>query len=222
MFRVLFINSLNLFVTGVYILSDSFICPYSNLPIPEGRHCEVGSCSFNLEDVSISKTYKRCFLNYVKATGHNPHQIDDLEQVEYNFLPPEYKEQIALMFLGLKDGQEAKHAFYIAIFSIMANDTTASLAKKKLDPVPYRQCCACGQPTEDLWTPSSGILPSGWGYCSWGCWQMLPPPIIYLMRILDVDFEELIRNIPYPQGQKSRLVFINHLAQWVLGETDFC
>lgn len=198
----------------------SFICPYSNLPIPEGRHCEVGSCTFNLEDVSISKIYNRCFLKYVKATGYNPHHIDDLEQVEYNFLAQEHKEQIALMFLDLKDGTEAKQSFYIAIFSIMANDATISLSKRKLSPVPYRQCCVCGQPNDNLWLPSSGVLPSGWGYCSWSCWQTLSPPLLYLMRILDVDFEDLIRKIPYPHGHRSRLTFTNHLTQWVLGETS--
>lgn len=201
-------------------MSDIFICPYSGLPLPIGRHCEVESCTFNLENLPVSRVYKRCFLNYVKSTAYNPFQIDDLEQVEYDFLSQTHKEQIALLFLGLEDGGESKRSFYLSIFSIMAHDTTISLPKTRLDPVIYRQCCACGQETDKLWLPTAGILPSGWGYCSWNCWQVLPPPLLFLVRILEVGFEKLIRNIPFPHGQKSRLVFVNHLTQHVLGETS--
>lgn len=156
----------------------------------------------------------------METTGYNPYQVNDLEQVEYNFMPVEQREQVALLFLDLEEGSEANRAFYIAIFSLMANDMTVSLSKRKLAPVPYKQCCVCGQTTDALWLPKSGTLPSGWGYCSWSCWQMLPPPILYFMRILDVDFEELIRKIPYPHGQRSRTVFTDHLTQWVLGNTS--
>ena len=197
---------------------DTFVCPYSSLPIPEGRCCEVGSCTFNLEDVPVSSPYRRYFLRYVKATNFNPYQIDELEQVEYGLLPREHKEQIALMFLDLEDAGDAKRSFYMAIFSIMAHDTTVSLPKRMLDPVAYRQCSVCGLESDCLWVPKAGILPSGWGYCSWNCWQLLPPPLLSIMMILEVDFEDLARNLPFPHGQKSRLVFANHLTQWVMGE----
>jgi hypothetical protein len=203
-----------------FCLVTEFICPYVNLPIE--RPCTVESCSFNLANVAISRAYLRCFLNYVKATGHNPYKRDELEQVEFGSQPLSYREHIARILLDLKpeDETEAKRTFYISLFSIMAHDTTVSLAKKQHSPVPYMQCCVCGSTTEELWFPKGNVLPSGYGYCSWACWQESPPPLLALTKTLEVDFSDLTQNIPFPHGQKSRLVFTLHLTRWILGEAS--
>ena len=201
--------------------TDSFICPYIGIPLPSNRSCEVESCSFCLADVPLSRAYRRCFLNYVKATGHNPYKLDDLEQVEYGALPLSYREHISRLLLDFKQQEEAdaKRTFYMSLFSIMTQDTTVSLAKRQHSPVLYRQCCVCGLSCDDLWLPKGGALPSGYGYCSWSCWQEAPPPLIALMRLLEVDFADMTKNIPFPHGQRSRLTFTNHLTRWVFGET---
>lgn len=202
-------------------MDTTFICPYANLPLPECRPCAVGSCSFNLADIPLSRAYSRCFLRYVKATGHNPHSVDDVEQAEYGALPLPYREQIAKLFLDFsveQDVEEAKRSFYIALFSIMTQDTTVTLTKKQHSPVPYRQCCVCGVASETLWFPKGGVLPSGYGYCSWSCWQETPPPLLALMKTLEVDYQDMTENFPFPHGQKSRLAFIMHLTRRVLGD----
>jgi hypothetical protein len=203
------------------VTNDSFICPYIDLPLPSGKSCEVESCSFCLADVPLSRAYYRCFLNYVKATAYNPHKLDDLEQVEYAVLPISLREQIVRLLLDFKpeDEADAKRTFYMSLFSIMAQDTTISLAKRQHAPVLYRQCCVCGTPSDYLWFPKHIALPPGHGYCSWHCWQETPPPLLALMRILEVDFLDMTKNIPFPHGQKSKLVFTNHLTRWVLGDT---
>jgi len=189
------------------------------MPLPAERACEVESCSFNLENSSISRTYKRCFLNYVKATAYNPRKTETLEKVEYGLLPLAVREHIARLFLDLGQDNDSKRSFYAAMFSVMAHDTTVILTKFQLDPVPYLQCCACGA-SEDvtLWYPKSGILPSGFGYCSWNCWQTMPPPLITLIKLLEVDFLDLLNNLPFTQGQKSRLTFVHHVTRWVFGD----
>jgi len=191
------------------------------MPVEPERPCGVESCSFNLADIPISRAYRRCFLNYVQATGHNPHKLDDLEQVEYGALPLAYREQIARLLLGLKpeDEAEAKRTFYMSLFSIMTHDTTVSLTKRQHAPVAYCQCCVCGTPSEHLWYPKGAVLPPGYGYCSWACWQENPPPFLALIRSLEVDFLDMIRNLPFPHGQKSRLIFTMHLTRWVFGDT---
>lgn len=203
------------------MVTDSFICPYIKLPLPPNRSCEVESCSFCLADTSLSRAYRRCFLNYVKATGHNPHKLDALEQVEYGALPLSYREQIAKILLDLKTHEEAeaKRTFYMSLFSIMTQDTTVSLAKRQHSPVAYRQCCVCGLASDELWFPKGFALPAGYGYCSWNCWQESPPPLIALMIMLEVDFADMTQNLPYPHGQRSRLTFITHLTRWVFGDT---
>ena len=200
---------------------SSFICPYAGVPLPDGRSCEVESCSFNLANIPLGRAYHRCFLNYVKATGHNPHKLDDLDQVEYGTLPLSYREHIARLLLDLTipDETEAKRTFYMSLFSIMAHDTTVSLAKRQHSPVPYRQCCVCGMPSDRLWFPKGGTLPSGHGYCSWYCWRESPPPLLALTQILEVDFADMTKNLPFPHGQRSKIVFTLHLTRWVLGET---
>jgi hypothetical protein len=202
------------------LVTDEFICPYVNILLD--RPCAVESCSFNLADIPIGKAYRRCFLNYVKSTGFNPYKKDELEQAEFGLLPLSYREQIAKILLNFKPEDElaAKRTFYISLFSIMAHDTTVSLAKKQHSPLPYRQCCVCGNVNEKLWLPKGGILPSGYGYCSWACWQETPPPLLALTRTLEVDFADLLKNIPFPHGQKSRLTFILHLTRWIFGESS--
>lgn len=204
-------------------MTDTFICPYAKLPLPVDRPCAVGSCSFNLSDIPLSRAYGRCFLKYVKSTGYNPHAIDEVEQVEYGTLPLPYREQIAKLLLSIKtDGEveEIKRNFYIALFSIMTQDTAVSLAKRQHDPVIYRQCCICGTACDNLWYPTGGLLPSGYGYCSWSCWQETPPPLLALMKTLEVDYKDMTDNFPFPQGHKSRLAFITHLTRRVLGDAS--
>lgn len=202
--------------------TDSFICPYAKVPLLPERPCAVESCSFNLANIPLSRAYMRCFLNYVRATSHNPYKRDELEQVEFGSLPLTYREHIARLLLDLKLDEEMtiKRTFYMSLFSIMAQDSTVSLAKRQHAVVPYRQCCVCGAATEDLWLPKGGVLPSGYGYCSWACWQASPPPLMALARILEVDFEEMTKNISFPHGQKSRTIFTQHLARWILGDTS--
>lgn len=203
-------------------MATEFICPYAGVPLLPERPCAVESCSFNLANIPLGRAYRRCFLNYVQATGHNPYKLDDLEQVEYGALPFPCREQIARLLLNLKpeDEAEAKRTFYISLFSIMAHDTTVSLAKRQHAPVPYRQCCVCGIPSESLWFPKGAVLPPGSGYCSWACWQESPPPLLALTRSLEVDFADMTSNLPFPHGQKSRLIFTLHLTRWIFGETS--
>ena len=201
--------------------TTEFTCPYANVPLLPERPCAVESCSFNLADIPLGRAYRRCFLNYVKATSHNPYKRDELEQAEFGALPLTLREQIARLLLDMKPVEEAetKRTFYMSLFSIMAHDTTVSLAKKQHSPVPYQQCCVCGSATEKLWFPKGGVLPSGYGYCSWPCWQESPPPLLGLTKMLEVDFGEMAKNLPFPHGQKSRLTFTLHLTRWILGET---
>lgn len=203
-------------------MATEFICPYAGVPLSPERPCAVESCSFNLANIPLSRAYRRCFLNYVQATGHNPYKLDDLEQVEYGILPLSYREYIARLLLGLKPEEEAqaKRTFYISLFSIMTHDTTVSLTKRQHSPVPYRQCCICGMPSDDLWFPKGGVLPPGHGYCSWSCWQEMPPPLLSLTKSLEVDFADMTANLPFPHGQKSRLIFTQHLTRWIFGETS--
>ena len=204
------------------VTESTFICPYVKCPLPHNKPCAVESCSFNLADVPISRIYKRCFLNYVKAMGFNPYKREEMEQIEFPSLSIAYREQITKILLDLKDDDDIniKKMFYMSLFSIMTQDATASLTKKYHSPAIYEQCCVCGQVTDSLWLPRSGILPSGYGYCSWNCWQALPPPLLTLIKNLEVDFLDMINNIFFPQGQKSRFMFTQHLTQWILGETS--
>lgn len=201
--------------------TTEFICPYANAPLPPNRSCAVTSCSFNLSDISLSRAYRRCFLNYVKATGHNPYKTDELEQAEFGALPLSYREHIARLLLDLETTEETeiKRTFYMSLFTIMAHDTTVSLTKKQHAPIAYQQCCVCGAASESLWYPKGGVLPSGYGYCSWSCWQESPPPLLALTRMLEVDFIEMTDNLPFPHGQKSKIAFTQHLTQWIFGET---
>ena len=201
---------------------DAFICPYVGQTVLPDRPCSVESCSFNLANVPISRAYRRCFLNYVRATGYNPYKRDELEQVEYATLSLFYREQITKILLDIRQEDESaiKRTFYMSLFSIMAHDTTISLAKKQHAPIPYQQCCVCGQSSDQLWFPKGNVLPSGYGYCSWSCWQSSPPPLLALTEILETDFAEMTKNLPFPHGQKSRLTFCQHLTRWIFGETS--
>jgi hypothetical protein len=180
----------------------------------------VESCSFNLADIPLAKAYRRCFLNYVKATSHNPFRREELERSEFGALPLSMREHIARLLLDMAPSaeSEAKRMFYVALFSVMAHDCAVSLAKRQHAPVAYRQCCACGTPSEDLWFPKGGVLPEGSGYCSWSCWQERPPPLLELERTIGVDLGGLLQSLPFPHGQKSRLNFALHLARWLLGD----
>ncbi len=197
-----------------------FICPYANVPLLQERPCCVSSCCFNLGDMKINRLYRRCFLFYVKTTSSNPYKLRDLERVEFSALPLSAREAIAKVLLDIKkeDELELKRNFYTALFSIMIQDTTLSVTKKRYAPVLYQQCCVCGCTERALWFPKGGILPQGFGYCSWACWQEMPPPILSLVKNLEVDFYQMLKCIPYPNGQKSKLVFLLHLIRWVFGD----
>jgi len=46
----------------------------------------------------------------------------------------------------------------------------------------------------------------------------MPPPLLSLMKMLEVDFKDMTDNFPFPHGQKSRLAFITHLTRRVFGD----
>ncbi len=199
---------------------SEFICPYIKMPLT--RPCEVSSCTFNLSDTKLGHVYKRCFLNYSRSTSYNPYKKEILEKAEFSVLPTAQREFIATLLLNIKDEDktEYKRLFYTSLFSVMTQDTTISLVKKCLDPVPYRQCCFCGVATDTLWFPVGNLLPPGFGYCSWNCWQDSPPPILSLTKMFEVDFIDLLKKLIAPLNKKARNLFMRHILLWIFGDSS--
>lgn len=196
------------------------ICPYSEQEL--SKACEVESCCFNLSDKPISAVYKRCFLYYKKIITNNVYKIDSLDQAEYHNLPKKLREQIVSLLLDLDDEAigQAKSNFYFSLFSILSQDTVINLPKKQLAPVLYRQCCVCGIQSDNLYFPKSRTLPDGWGYCSWPCFQVLPPPLLALEKILEVSLNEMTKNLRF-QGFKNRVSYVKNLTTWIIGSNSF-
>jgi len=207
----------------------TFICPYANLPLENERPCKVGSCGFNLLEHAMGTTgehlvtaYLGCFLNYVKATQWNPFKVSSLK--EFSDLPISLREHLASLFLGMKDEEvvRAKRTFYFSLFTLMTEESasSASLAKRQHAPIPYRQCVVCGTSEVPLWFPKGGVLPNGYGYCGWNCWQALPPPLLALEHATTsgIPFSEMTQSVNF-QGNHSRLQYVKHLIFNILGDT---
>ena len=207
----------------------SFICPYANLPLEKDRPCEVDSCGFNILSHAkgtygekIARTYLGCFLNYVKATQWNPFKVAALGEFSTLSLP--LREHLASLFLGMKEEEviKAKRTFYFSLFSLLSEESAsaASVPKRQHAPVPYRQCAVCGNSDVPLWFPKSGLLPNGYGYCSWACWQTLPPPLLSLEHATasGIPFSDMTQTVTF-QGNHSRLQYVKHLVFNILGDT---
>lgn len=199
----------------------SFVCPYANRPLPshpKSEGCTVGSCGFNLEPSPLSRRFKRCFLLYTEQ--FKGQRYGRGAEMTFSNLPRRHREAIVKVFMKAseEDLSAAYRDFYIAFFTILAEDTIVSLPKIQLDPIPYCQCVVCGDvdETRSLFVPQSGLLPPGYGYCSYRCFQLKPPPIIALERILEVDFRLLSDNLEF-ETIRNRPKFVWNLITWVLG-----
>ena len=201
----------------------AFNCPYANVPLCSS--CEVGSCNFNLADKPISNIYDRCFLKYLDTLRTSTGVGQKLKQQalpenDFTRLSQRHREEIATFFLDIssKEVGQAYSDFYTSMFSLIAQDILVSLHKVLLDPVPYRQCCVCGQACDTLWYPDSNTLPDGFGYCSYACYQQKSPPILMLERTLEVNYRELAEKLEFDL-LKSRPRFVSNLVHWVFAQT---
>jgi len=196
--------------------AETFQCAYSKKPLV--RPCEVESCVFNMPATSLATHYRRCFLNYVDKLRHNPYKVRTL--ATFAEASPEQKEQITAAFFGvtLADIQKVTTSFYTSLLSVLSFDTTSSLANRQVSPVPYRQCAVCGTACEreELFLPKSGVLPPGYGYCSYPCYQLKPPPILHLECILHLDYRQFLDNLQFDRT-KNRKRFVTQLIRWVIG-----
>lgn len=192
-----------------------FKCPYIGLPL--NNPCVVSSCNYNLNDNPIGKSHKRCFLNYAESVRQKPQAAKN--EHDFQAFPADKKIKIAAEFFDMTVSQveNINNAFYVSLFSIFAEDAIVSLKKHQLDPVLYRQCAVCGIEENQLFYPES-MLPPGFGYCSYACYQLKPPPILLIEKNLDLDFLDFIKSMEYESTQ-SRAKFIRQLVDWVLGNT---
>lgn len=202
-----------------------FICPYANKPLAHAP-CEVQSCNFNLDNTPIALVYRRCFLLYSKSLSHNPNAqniLGDPPDPTLNFSdePKAWREKIIEGFFTVKETEFKKSYadFYTSVFSVIAQDILVSLPKTHMDPLPYRQCVVCGtSEVKPLWYPKGGALPDGWGYCGFNCYQLKPPPLVAMERVLEVDFEHVVKGLDF-DILRSRPKFVKNLIRWVLGPT---
>lgn len=188
-----------------------FECPYAKSPLIKA--CEVASCSFNLpQNSSLSRYYKRCFLNYVEKGVKNPNHLASLEQAQFSRLSLAQKQTLIKAFFGVREESidHAQRTFYVSFFTILMQDLLLEVPRGTLSPVPFEQCVVCGGAHDEgspgFFYPKGGALPPGHGYCSWGCYQLKPPPIIVLERILDVDFGHLVAHQELAQTLKKQSV----------------
>jgi len=192
-----------------------FKCPYAKLPLT--RPCEVGSCCYNLADNPVSKQSMRCFLHYCDGVRRRP----GLGKNEHDFgaYPQDKKNKLAAQFfnVSLEEVDRINSEFYVSLFSVFAEDVSVALRKHQLDPVPYKQCVVCGNESDNLFIPK-GVLPSGYGYCSYGCFQMKPPPVILIEKNMDLDFAEFVGAMEH-ESHQGRAKFVRQLVEWVLGNT---
>lgn len=195
-----------------------FECPYAKMPLH--RACEVSSCSFNLPEASpLSRYYKRCFLNYVEKGVQNPNHLACIEQAQFSKLSVTQKKSLLKAFFQAKDDDldHAQRTFYLSFFSIVLQDLLLEIPRGTLQPVAYEQCVVCGVSCEEseraFFFPKGGALPSGQGYCSWSCYQLKPPPIIVLERILDVDFKHIVGHDELQHALKQESVSL--ITYWL-------
>lgn len=191
-----------------------FACPYSNLELR--RSCEVGSCSYHLADNPAAREHNRCFLAYTDSIRKRP--STSKTDNDFNNFPQDRKNKIAAQFFDvpLEQVEKINSEFYLSLFSVFAEDVSASLRKQHLDPVKFVQCCVCGGEEEELFIPKGGVLPSGYGYCSYACFQLKPPPILMLEKNMDLDFAEFVRSMEH-ESHQGRAKFVRQMAEWVLG-----
>ena len=118
------------------------------------------------------------------------------------------------------DVEKKSREFYTSLFSVFSEDVLLELKRHQIDPVLYTQCAVCGSSGKELFYPKSKILPVGWGYCRYACYQLKPPPILLLEKNLGIDFLDLIKALRSEyESSQSRAKFARHLAQWVFGDT---
>jgi hypothetical protein len=193
-----------------------FKCPYSGMELR--RPCEVSSCNYNLVDNIKTKPYNRCFLNYAELIRNRPQAAKN--EHDFHAFTPDKKMKVASEFFGLSisEVQAINSDFYVSLFSIFAEDAIVDLKKHQLDPVLYRQCAVCGNEADGSLLYPDSLLPPGVGYCSYPCFQLKPPPILLIVRNLDLDFVDFIKSMEYESSQ-SRSKFVRQLVEWVLGNT---
>jgi hypothetical protein len=194
---------------------SDFTCPYSKMRLH--RPCSVSSCSYNLDDNPASNTYNRCFLNYTAEVRTRANLIKG--EFDFNNFSQDKKNKVAAQFFDIPIEEVAKvnSEFYVSLFSVFAEDVSVALKKQQLDPVPYRQCCVCGTECDELFILKS-VLPAGWGYCSYGCFQMKPPPILLIEKNMDLDFLEFVGAMEH-ESYQGRAKFVRQLIEWVLGNS---
>jgi len=195
------------------VKQQEFTCPYSKLPLT--RPCEVSSCSYNLDDTTASRSSLRCFLHYCDGVRKRP----GASKGEHDFgsYAPERKIKLAASFFGksVEEVEKLNVSFYTSLFSVFAEDAAVELRKHQLDPVPFAQCAVCGSECDKLFIPK-GVLPSGYGYCSYGCFQMKPPPVLLIEKNTDLDFGEFVAAVEH-ESVNGRARFVRQLLEWVLG-----
>jgi hypothetical protein len=199
------------------VTTQEFKCPYSGVALGD-RSCTVASCSYNLNDNPAANVYNRCFLNYTAEVRIRANLIKG--EFDFNNFSQEKKNKVAAQFFDISPGEVEKvnSEFYISLFSVFAEDVSVALRKHQLDPVPFKQCCVCGSESDELFIPKGGILPKGFGYCSYGCFQMKPPPILLIEHNMDLDFLEFIEAMEH-QSHQGRAKFVRQLVEWVLGNS---
>lgn len=193
----------------------NFTCPYVNLELRQ--NCGVTSCNYNLPDNNQTIPYKRCFLNYTDTIRNRPGAAKN--EHDFQAFTQEKKNKIASQFLEitLDEVEQVNSNFYLALFSVFAEDVAISLCKHQLDPVPFEQCVVCGSGEDELFYPE-GVLPSGYGYCSYSCFQLKPPPILMVEKNMNLEFIDFISAIKH-QTNQSRAKFVRQLSEFVLGNT---
>lgn len=176
-------------------------CPYAQCELT--RPCNVKSCNFQIEG-AITSIYKNCYLYYLNSIKN------------YDKLPLKYREKIVQCFLGSEeiDTQQASANFYLGLINLLLQDTIIDLPRSQLEPIPYKQCCVCGSCEKELWFPKAGVLPYGYGYCSYACFQLKPPPILIHEQFLESEYKSLMPNLKYDIF-KTRAKFVQNLIQYI-------
>jgi len=199
-------------------MKHDFKCPYAEAELR--RPCEVGSCNFNLADSHISRTYKRCFLNYQESLRYNPFALEKDKSFDYNALPLKQKHQLVASFFNTNslEVDRVHGEFYASIFAVMVEDTVVGLKRQRLSPVPFKQCAVCGNECDHLYYPKSNALPEGYGYCAYTCFQLKPPPVLVVEKNLEVDFFDLLKALAAETTQ-DRPRFVRQIVDWILSRT---
>ena len=130
-----------------------------------------------------------------------------------------HKEEIIKGFLSVTDDdiQQATGNFYLRLINLLLQTTLIDLPRTQLEPIPYTQCCVCGNSENPLWFPKSGVLPDGYGYCSYACFQLKPPPILVHEQFLETEYQTLIPNLTFDIF-KTRAQFVQNLIQYIFNK----